>query len=73
VADYQNLTDDEILHLAEDRGQLTEGARVLDSVLQRRGLSLSGVDSYRAESVATEDADKLKRSTTFIFTELGLA
>jgi hypothetical protein len=46
VADYQNLTDDEILHLAEDREHLTEDARlVLDGELQRRGLSPSDIDS----------------------------
>jgi hypothetical protein len=53
VADYQNLTDDEILHLAEDREHLTEDARlVLDGELQRRGLSPSDIDSYRADRVA---------------------
>lgn len=64
MANYQNLTDDEILHLAEDREHLTEDARlVLDGELQRRGLSPSDIDSYRADRVAAEDAEKLKRLT----------
>ena len=73
MPEYQHLTDDEILHLAENRDQLTEDARlVLDGELHRRKLSSSDIDSYRTERVAAEEAEKLKRLTRFYIHRVGL-
>lgn len=73
VPEYQSLTDDEILHLAEQREQLTEDARlVLEGELQRRRLSSSDVDSYKTERVALENAYELKRLTRFYIRNVGL-
>ena len=64
VPDYQHLTQDELLHLAEQRTELTEEARLaLDGELHRRTLSSSDIDSYRLECEAADKADKLKRAT----------
>jgi hypothetical protein len=61
MVDYQNLTDDEVLHLAEERKELTEEAMLaLDGELRRRGLSSSDVQTYRAGRRAAEAADLLK-------------
>jgi hypothetical protein len=64
VPDYQHLTQDELLHLADERTELTEEARLaLDGELHRRTLSSSDIDSYRLECEAADKADKLKRAT----------
>ena len=71
---YQHLTDDELLHLAEERVQLTDDARVsLEAEISRRRLSSSDIDSYRVQREATEKAEKLKRDAvpSFIF-DVGL-
>jgi hypothetical protein len=61
MAEYQHLTADEILHLAEERDHLTEEARLaLDWELQRGKLSPSDVDSYRIEHAASERAENLR-------------
>jgi hypothetical protein len=63
MADYQHLTADELLHLAEERGQLTQEARLtLDGELNRRKLSPSDIDSYRVQREAADKADRLKRA-----------
>jgi len=48
VADYQHLTDDEVLQIANELAQLTDDARtVLDSELARRKLSIEDVRSQK--------------------------
>jgi hypothetical protein len=60
VPEYQHLTDDEIMHLAAEREQLTEDARlVLDCELHRRKLSSSDIDSFTLEHMAFESCEKL--------------
>jgi hypothetical protein len=57
LTEYQILTDDELLHLAEERNQLTDNARVsLGAEISRRRLSPSDIDSY-----------KLRRATPQLF------
>jgi hypothetical protein len=61
MAEYQHLTADELLHLAEEREQLTEEARLaLDGELHRRRLSSSDVDSHRIEHAAAARAEDLR-------------
>jgi hypothetical protein len=73
MPEYQRLTNDELLHLAEAREQLTNYARLtLDGELQRRKLSSSDVESYRTERASYENTEKLKRLTQFYFFRIGL-
>lgn len=73
MPEYQQLTDDELLHLAEDREQLTADALLaLDGELYRRRLSVGDVDSYRTERAAAENTEKLKRAARFYVSRVGL-
>jgi hypothetical protein len=73
MAEYQHLTADELLHLAEEREQLTDEARgALDAELIRRRLSSSDIDSYRQEREAADKAEKLKRIVRFYIHNVGL-
>lgn len=63
MPDYHQLMADELLHLAEEREQLTQEARLaLDGKLNRRKLSPSDLDSYRVQREAANKADLLKRA-----------
>src|SRR5580698_7533251 len=63
MREYQRLTDDELLHLGEQKDQLTEEARVgLEGELSRRKLSSSDIGSYRVLREAAEKTDQLKRA-----------
>jgi hypothetical protein len=73
MAEYQHLTADELLHLAEEREQLTDEARLaLDGELSRRRLSSSDISSYRIQREAVEKAEKLKRATPSYIHSVGL-
>ena len=73
VAEYQHLTEDELLHVAEDREQLTDDARLaLDAELSRRRLAPSDIDAYRTEREAADKAEKLKRVVRFYIHRVGL-
>jgi len=73
MTDYQHLTVDELLHLAEDREQLTaEACLALDAELNRRRLSPSDIDAYRRESEAADKAEKMKRVVRFYIHNVGL-
>lgn len=62
MPDYQHLTDDEVLQIANERDQLTDDARVvLDSELVRRKLSIKDVYSQKLAYVR---AEKLERART---------
>jgi hypothetical protein len=69
VPEYQQLTEDELLNIAEDRQHLTDEARLaLDAELNRRRLSSSIIDSYRLQRETANKADELKRAAPkFIF------
>jgi hypothetical protein len=69
MPEYQHLTDDELLHLAEDREQLTdEACLALDAELNRRRLASSDIQSYRQQRETAEKADDLERAApTYIF------
>jgi len=70
---YQNLSTDELLHLAEERDRLTDEARLaLDAELSRRELSSSDIDSYRTARLAFETAEKLKRAPRPFIPDVGL-
>ncbi|HSY92898.1 MAG TPA: hypothetical protein VK812_16105 [Candidatus Binatus sp.] len=61
---YERLTHDELLHLAEEKEQLTEEARVaLEVEIKRRRLSPSDLEAYKLQCLAADEADKLKRAT----------
>ena len=69
VPEYQRLTEDELLNIAEDRQHLTDEARSeLDAELNRRKLASSNVDSYRLQQETANKVDELKRAAPrFIF------
>jgi len=61
---YERLTHDELLHLAEEKEQLTEEARVaLEVEIKRRRPSPSDLEAYKLQCLAADEADKLKRAT----------
>ena len=73
TADYQHLTADELLHLAEEREQLTQEARLaLDGELSRRKLLPSDIDSYRAQRETADKAERLKRAVRSYIPNVGL-
>ena len=73
MPEYQNLTQDELLHLAEERDQLTDDARLaLDGELNRRRLSSSDIDSHRLECEVADKADKLRRAAPSYIHNVGL-
>ena len=69
MPEYQHLTEDELLNIAEDREHLTDEARMaLDTELSRRKLSSANVDSHRLQEGRANRADELKRAAPkFIF------
>jgi hypothetical protein len=73
MIEYQHLTADELLHLAEGREQLTDEARLaLEAELSRRNLSPPDIESYRQQRESTEKDDKLKRGVRGYIPEVGL-
>jgi hypothetical protein len=51
MPEYQDLTEEELLHLAGERQQLTDEARFrLDAELSRRGISRKQIEAYESES-----------------------
>ena len=73
MPDYQRLTDDEILHLAEEREQLTENARlVLEGELHRRKISPSDIETYGIQRQALENTEKQKRAVHPYIRDVGL-
>jgi len=73
MAEYQHITEDELLHLAEDREHLTDEARLaLDAELRRRRLSPSDIDAYRLARDAADNDEKLKGATRFYIHNVGL-
>ena len=73
MADYGHLTADELLHLAEEREQLTQEARLaIDAELNRRKLAPSDIDSYRVDREAADKADRLRRAVRSYIPHVGL-
>src|SRR5271169_3104778 len=73
LPEYQHLTDDERLHLAEARDQFTDDAREsLEAEISRRRLSSSDIDSYKLQCAAADKADTLKRAAPQLFPSVGL-
>ena len=73
LTEHQLLTDDELLHLAEERNQLTDNACVsLDAEISRRRLSPSDIDSYKRQHAEADKADKLRRATPQLLPAVGL-
>jgi hypothetical protein len=65
VPDYRHLTDDELLHIAEQRDQLTDDAQfALNAELSSRKLSSGDIDTYRTGREDAEKADELRRART---------
>ena len=63
MAQYQDLTEDELLNLASEREQLTDEARLaLESELGRRNLSEPEVSAYKRQYADDIEAEKLRRA-----------
>jgi len=70
---YPHLTEDELLHIADEREQLTDEARLaLESELSRRNLSTSAVNGHKRQCADENEADKLRRARTQVIPNLGL-
>jgi hypothetical protein len=55
------LTQDELPHLADERNELTDEARLtLEGKLTRRGIGLEQIQNYRAETIAIRQAKELE-------------
>jgi hypothetical protein len=73
LTEYQLLTDDELLHLAEERNQLADNARVAPNVeISRRRLSPPDLDSYQRQRAEADKADQLRRVTPQLLPAVGL-
>jgi hypothetical protein len=73
MPEYQHLTADELLQLAEEREQLTqEACLALDEELNRRKLSPSDINSNRVQREAADKADTLKRAARRYIPNVGL-
>ncbi len=67
MPDYQQLTLDELLNIAQQREQLTDEARcLLDSELARRNISALEIQTFARQIQASERAEERKR-TRLIF------
>jgi hypothetical protein len=63
LPEYHLLTDDELLHIAEDRDNLTDEARqALDAELSSRKLSSADIDTFRVGREEVEKADQVRRA-----------
>jgi hypothetical protein len=63
VFDYETLTEDELLHLAGERIQLTDEARMaLDAELSRRKLSAGDLVLYERQCAAAVKEERLRRA-----------
>jgi len=70
---YQQLTEDELLHIADEKEQLSDEARLaLESELSRRNLSTSEVNAYKRQSADENEADKLRRARQQVVHNVGL-
>jgi hypothetical protein len=70
---YEHLTEDELLHVADEREQLTDEARLaLDSELRRRSLSTSEIDTYKQKCANDNKADELRRAKRQVVHNVGL-
>lgn len=59
--EHQHLANDELVHLAAERDQLTDQARLdLDGELTRRRITTSEIESHKVETQAVEKAEKLR-------------
>lgn len=68
MPDYQYLTRDELLNLAQQRDQLTDEARFeLDSEIGKRKIAAIEISGYARETLAQRDAAerRRKRSRTY--------
>ena len=73
MSEYQHLNADQLLHLAEEREQLTDEARLaLDAELNQRKLSLSDIESYRLHREAAEKVDSLRRAVRSYIPNVGM-
>lgn len=72
MPEYQHLTNEELLHLAEQRRELTEEAVLsLDAELSKRKISAADIQSYRAEFAAAKEADSLQIGTLGVVHTFG--
>lgn len=70
---YQHLTEDELLRVADEKDLLTDEARLaLESELTRRNLSTSEVNAYKRQCDDDNEADKLRRARRQVVPNLGL-
>jgi hypothetical protein len=64
---YQDLNTYELLHVAAERDQLTDEARMeLDVELSRRNISAGDVNSYRLDFEMAEHEDKVRTANRLI-------
>jgi hypothetical protein len=70
---YEHLTEDDLLHVADEREQLTDEARLaLESELRRRNLSTSDINAYKQQLADDDKADKLRHARRQVVYNVGL-
>ena len=70
---YEHLTEDELLHVADEKEQLTDEARLaLESELRRRNLSTSDINAYKQQLADDDKAEKLRRASRQVVHNVGL-
>lgn len=73
MPEYARLTDDEITHLAEERGELTEEAKQqLDAELRRRNITAADVAAYSAESQRLSETPDPNLFTARVYHPYGI-
>lgn len=74
MPEYHNLTEDELLHLASEKDQLTDEARLaLESELNQRKLSAAEVTAYARQFAEDKEAENLRGATPQITPIHGLS
>jgi hypothetical protein len=73
MPEYAHLTDDEILYLAEQRGEMTdEGKLSLDLELSRRNMTVADVQAYSAESQRLSETPDPSLFTARVYHPYGI-
>ena len=70
MPDYQNLTRDELLNLAQERNQLTDEARIaFEAELANRRVDAQEIRAYAQQTISRERAEKRRKEQSRFFQE----
>ena len=67
MPNYQDLSTDELLHIALEREQLTDEARFdLDGELTRRKISANELNAYKADCAQADEEDRVRSANRVV-------